>query len=139
MTNPQTTNRLKSSDLARLAKVNLESLRYYEREGLLPTPARTASGYRQYDQADVKRVRFIKKTQALGFSLKEIRELLALRQNTHTNAADIRQVTLQKLHDIDNRVAELQRIRQALEQLISCCHGEGPTRDCPILHYLDDD
>ena len=127
---------LKSGQLAELSGVNLETLRYYEREGLLPTPARNASGYRQYTTEDVHRVRFIKKTQSLGFTLKEIQELLALRHEA--SAADIRQLTLAKLADIDQKLVELKRIRQALQKLADCCPGEGSALNCPILHFLDD-
>jgi MerR family transcriptional regulator, copper efflux regulator len=127
---------LKPGQLAEQAGVNLETLRYYEREGLLPAPTRDTNGYRQYTAEDVHRVRFIKKTQHLGFTLKEIRELLALRHDA--SAADIRQLTLTKLADIDHKLAELTRIRQALQKLADCCPGEGTALNCPILHYLDD-
>lgn len=125
--------------LARHAHVHVETVRYYERRGLIPEPPRRESGYRQYSQDDVARLRFIKRAQELGFSLKDINELLALRVDPETTCADVKQRTEQKLADIEDKIQTLQRMKTALIKLATVCTGEGPTSDCPILEFLETD
>ncbi len=124
--------------VARLAEVGVETIRFYEREGLIEQPPRRASGYRQYPQATVDRVRFIRRAKELGFSLKEIRELLALRMGPGTTCADIRERAENKIKDIEDRIRRLQRIKRALKKLIATCSDQGAISECPILDALED-
>ena len=128
---------LTTGELARRGGVNLESIRFYEREKLLPKPPRTASGYRMFSEDAVRRVQFIKRAQDLGFSLKEIRELLALRLEPGSGCADLRQKAEAKLTDIEQKIRDLQRMKRALGRLASACPGRGAVSDCPILESLD--
>ncbi len=124
---------------AQQAGVGVETLRYYEREGLLPEPPRSQAGYRQYAPDAVLRVRFIKRAQGLGFTLPEIRELLTLTSIPGTTAADIRIRATQKLADIDLKIQTLERMKQALQKVTHACHGHGPLSSCPILEALNQD
>ena|SRR5437763_11850526 len=117
--------------------VGVETLRYYEREGLVEEPPRRASGYRQYPDSVVKRIHFIKRAQQLGFSLKEIAELFALRVDPTTPARSVKQRTEAKLADIERKIEELLRMKRALERLTHLCTGQGPISECPILDMLD--
>lgn len=126
-----------TSDVARQGGVNLESIRFYEREGLLPRPPRTASGYRVFTPDDVRRVRFIKRAQELGFSLREIKDLLALRFDPDTSCADVRKRAETKLADIDRKISDLKRMRKVLARLTTACPGRGNLDGCPILESLD--
>jgi MerR family transcriptional regulator, copper efflux regulator len=123
--------------LARKAQVHVETVRYYERRGLLPQPVRQWSGYRQYSQDDVTRLRFIKHAQRLGFSLKEIAELLSLRVDPDTSCREVKQRAEAKLVDIEEKILTLEQIQKALKQLVSACRGRGPTTMCPILEALE--
>jgi len=127
----------KAGELAKQAHVNVETLRYYEREGLLPEPARTEAGYRLYGQDDVQRVRFIKHAQELGFSLKEVRELLALRLDDSRPASEVRHLTAQKIEQIEAKIQSLQSMKAILETLVQACTGEGDVAHCPIMHCLE--
>lgn len=129
---------IKSGDLAKRANVNPETLRYYEREGLLPEPERAESGYRLYTEEDIKRVRFIKRAQELGFSLKEVKELLVLKLGNHQSARDVKRLTKQKIQDIDAKIQSLQAMKSVLEGLAEACSGQGTVDHCPILNCLDD-
>ena len=128
---------LTTGELAKRGGVNLESIRFYEREKLLPKPPRTASGYRVFNEDAVRRVQFIKRAQELGFSLREIKELLALRIEPGTSCADMRQKAEAKLTDIDQKIRDLQRMKRALGRLATACPGRGAISDCPILETLD--
>ena len=129
--------RLSTGELARRAGVNLESIRFYEREGLLPKPPRTAAGYRVFTGDDARRVRFIKRAQELGFSLREIKELLALRSEPGTGCAAVRRKAQAKLTDIDRKIGDLRRMKKSLARLTTACPGRGGVGDCPILESLD--
>lgn len=128
---------LKVGEVAKQAGVNLQTVRYYERRGLLPRPPRTGSNYRAYPEDAVRRVQFIKRAQELGFTLQEINELLSLRAAPQTRCADVRRRAQTKLRDIDDRVRTLQGMRKALTKLIGECSGKGPVTQCPILEALD--
>jgi len=121
--------------LAAAAGVGVETIRFYEREGLLPSPARTASGYRQYEPATAQRLGFIRRAKALGFSLAEIRELLGLAEPDGERAR-VKALTRGKLAEIDQRIVELQRMRAALAELERQCSGHGPVAGCPIIEAL---
>ena len=128
---------LTTSELAKQGGVNLESIRFYERQRLLPKAPRTASGYRMFSADDVRRVRFIKRAQELGFSLREIKELLALRFEPDTSCADMRRRAETKLSDIDQKISDLKRMRKTLARLATACPGRGNLDGCPILESLD--
>ena len=129
-------NELTIGALAKSASVNLETIRYYERQGLLPKPPRTRSGYRSFPADAPRRVRFIKRAQELGFSLKEIKELLEIRFDPGTTCADVRGRAEAKLADIDRKIRDLQRMREALARLTLACPGRGAVSGCPILESL---
>lgn len=124
--------------LAKRTGVAVETLRYYERRGLLPQAERTASGYRLFRPEAVQRLRFIRRAQALGFSLDEIAELLSLSDDPGRSAAAVKALTRSKIDDIEARIRDLQRMKRALAQLDRSCDGHGSTRDCPILASLGD-
>ena len=123
--------------VARQAGVGVETIRFYEREGLLEEPERGVSGYRQYTEQVVNRIHFIKRAQRLGFSLKEITDLLLLRVDAETSCEEVKQRTEAKIAEVERKVVELQRMRQALLQVASLCTGQGPTSRCPMLDALD--
>jgi Cu(I)-responsive transcriptional regulator len=129
---------LKVGEVAKLAGVNLQTIHYYERRGLLPKPPRTGSNYRAYPTDAVLLVRFIKHAQELGFTLNEIKELSALRDGRSRRRSEVRAAAETKLRDIDQKLARLQAMRSALSSLIeSCACGRGRLA-CPILEALDD-
>lgn len=131
---------MESLTIGRLAKrveVNIETVRYYERRGLMPKPPRRESGYRQYSDGDIARLRFIRRAKELGFSLKEISELLFLRVDPETTCGDIKRRAEVKIADMEGKIKALQRMKKALTKLASTCRGRGPTSECPILEMLD--
>ena len=130
-------NSLTIGQLAREAEINLETVRYYERRGLLPKPPRTASGYRVFPAEATQRLRFIRRAQELGFSLTEIRELLALRISPRTSSAEIRKRAEAKITDIESKIKSLESMRKSLRKLTKSCAGCGPISECPILGSLD--
>ena len=129
---------IRTGELAKRAEVNAQTLRYYERRGLLLKPKRSESGYRLYDEDAVRRIRFIKKAQDLGFTLAEISELLSLEVEEQTACDDIREKAQAKLAEIDGKVRDLTRIRNTLNELLEACAAREPTEACPILNSLED-
>ncbi len=123
--------------LAKQAGVNLETVRFYERRGLLPRPPRSASGYRLFPVDATRRLRFIRRAQELGFSLNEIRELLSLRVSRTTRSADIRARAEAKAADIEAKIRSLESMRRTLRKLTKVCDGCAPATQCPILESLD--
>lgn len=123
--------------LAKEAGVGVDTIRYYERRGLIPRASRRESGYREYADEDVARVRFIRQAKDLGFSLVEIAELLNLRVDRSKTCADVKREAERKMADIDQRIAELARMRDALKDLALACRGRGPTTECPILDRFE--
>jgi Hg(II)-responsive transcriptional regulator len=123
--------------LAKTSGVNTETVRYYERIGLIPKPHRKESGYRQYSQEDVSRLKFILHAKELGFSLKEIRELLELRVEPETNCEEVRGQAELKIADIEKKIADLRRIRTVLMKLTTACKKREQTDECPILEALE--
>jgi MerR family transcriptional regulator, copper efflux regulator len=124
-------------EVAEKARVHIETLRYYERRGLIARPPRSASNYRRYSQDAVQWVRFIKRAQELGFSLKDIKELLSIRAAPETECGEIRAHAEAKIKDIDERIGSLVAMKSALSKLVTECSGESPLTDCPILESLD--
>jgi MerR family transcriptional regulator, copper efflux regulator len=120
--------------LAKRAGVRIDTVRYYERSGLLAPQSRSSSGYRRYSDLELSRLRFIRRTQALGFTLKEVRELLSL--SAQRDVARVKRSAQAKLTDVGRRIAELERVRAALSKLIAACPGHGRAADCPILKAL---
>jgi len=123
--------------VARSAGVGVETVRFYERQGLLQEPARKESGYRQYPEDVVARLGFIKRAKELGFSLKEIKDLLALRVDPETTCGEGKRRAEAKIADVEEKIQALQRIKKALVRLTAVCRGRGPTSECPILEALD--
>ena len=123
--------------VAKQADIGLETVRFYEREGLIENPPRRPSGYRAYPPETVTRVRFIRTAKGLGFSLKEIAELLDLRVDPVESCASVKTIAGDKIADIDNRIRTLQRMRKALRKLVTACEARKATSDCPILESLD--
>ncbi len=130
------------SEVASAAGVNVQTLRYYERRGILEEPRRTPAGYRQYNPEDVKKVQFIKRAQDLGFTLEEVRELLGLRVLDGGDGgacADVEERARAKLTDVDRRIRQLNHLRDVLTELIEACERRQPTEECPILDALEKD
>jgi len=118
--------------LAKQSGVGIDTVRFYERQGLLPKVPRTASGYRLYSPAEVDRVRFIRRAKTLGFALQEIAELLKLNA-TRGNRASVKSLAQRRLADLNRKIDELTAIRDALSDLVEQCSGEGPLAGCPII------
>src|SRR5438093_5337013 len=137
MRTAKTPERLTIGRLAQVGGVNLEPIRYYQREGLLPRPPRTRSGYRIFPSDAARRLRFIKRAQQFGFSLTEIRELLTLRLKPGTKRDQIRARAEAKISDIEQKIQTLAAMKRALAQLTTQCSGCGPITECPILESLD--
>lgn len=127
-----------TGQLARLSGVGVETIRYYERKGLIPEPPRRESGYRQYPEDTLSRLRFIRRAKALGFRLKDIKELLELRVAPGTTCADIRRSAEVKITDVRVKLEMLRQIEQTLVTLTATCPGRGPVSDCPILDALEE-
>ncbi len=123
--------------LAKRADVGVETVRFYERQGLLAEPDRKPSGYRQYDEEVVLRLQFIRRAKELGFTLNEIKELLSLRLDPSSTCADVKRQAEQKIDDIEAKILTLQRMKKALVKVTKACSGRGGTGDCPILESLD--
>ena len=130
-------NALRIGQVAKEANVNIQTIRYYERNNLIPAPPRTESGYRQYSQDHVARVKFIKRAQELGFSLKEIVELLSLKVESDTICSDMQKQAEAKIITIETKIQMLQRINQTLTDLVNSCRENKLTNECPILTVLD--
>ncbi|MFP5357211.1 MAG: MerR family transcriptional regulator [Gammaproteobacteria bacterium] len=122
--------------VAQQAGVGVETVRFYAREGLIAQPPQRAFGFRQYPPETVARLQFIQRAKQLGFSLKEIRDLLELRVGRDTTCAEVRERAYSKIKDIEQRIQGLQHMRKALRSLAETCQGSGPVNECPILDHL---
>lgn len=127
---------MKIGELARQARVSIDTVRFYEQRGLLPRPARSSSGYRQYVSDDVRRLRFIVHAKDLGFTLEEIRQLLALRADG-SDCSRVRKVAVEKANEIDSRIKKLSSMRDVLLKLASQCERGDSGDACPILESLE--
>lgn len=125
--------------LAKETHVGVETIRYYERRGLLPEPPRRESGYRQFPPEAVRRIGFIKRAQNLGFTLREISRLLAFSDGQEAGCEDVRQFALEKIREIETKIDHFVKLRQVLLDLVGKCQGEGPLTDCPIIESLTED
>ena len=128
---------MKIGEVAKQSEVGIETIRYYEREGLLAEPKRRPSGYRQYDQSAVARLKFIRRAKELGFTLAEIRELLGLWFDSNTRCEHVRQRAEQKITDIDDKIRSLQKMKRSLKKVISECETKNSIDDCPLLEGID--
>jgi MerR family copper efflux transcriptional regulator len=128
---------MRIGEVAAEAGVIPQTLRYYERVGLLPPPFRRASGYRTYDAQTVRRVRFIKRAQELGFTLAEIRDLLGFREQSESACAQVEGRATATLDRIAERIRDLESMRSALAEYVTSCRRREPLDDCPLLRALD--
>lgn len=129
-------NRLTRGELAKLSGVKSASIRYYEKIGLLPEPPRSHAGYRMFSPESVNRIRFIKEAQELGFSLKEIKELLDLRVTPGATTSDVRKRTIEKINDIADKIKRLREMKISLEGMVNSCCADASASECPILENL---
>ncbi len=125
------------SNAARQAEVGIETIRFYERRGLIEQPPKpVGSGFRVYSEETVQRIRFIRQAQEIGFSLREIDELLSLRADPAADSSDVRERAINKRNEVEQKIEHLQQIHAALEELISACPGKGALRQCSIMEAL---
>ena len=124
-------------ELAKSADVGVETIRFYERKKLIARPSRPVAGARRYDEETARRLRFIRQAQQLGFTLAEISQLLELRVDPRRSCADVRSEALAKISGIDEKIASLRLMREALEDITRSCSGDGPTSECPILDAIE--
>ena len=123
--------------VAKETKVGIETIRFYEREGLIENPPRRPSGYRAFPPGTVARIRFIRTAKDLGFSLKEIRELLSMRVDPIGSCEEVRAMAEIKIADVEERIRVLQNIRLSLDRLVTACEERQPTNECPILECIE--
>lgn len=128
---------MKIGELAARAGVNIQTVRYYERRRLLRAPGRTRGGYREYDEPDLLRLRFVLRAKELGFTLSEIAELLALRVDPGRSAEDVRTTALDKIAQTERKIRDLERIRAALRRLVTSCEAHGPVAECALIHAIE--
>ena len=124
-------------ELAKAARVGVETIRFYERKRLIARPKRPGTGFRKYDEEIARRIRFIRQAQELGFSLAQIRQLLELRVDPKRSCADVKSEAEAKITDIDEKIRTLQTMRDALVEITRSCSGVGPTSACPILDAIE--
>ena len=125
-----------TSQIAKKADVNVETIRFYEKKGLIPEPLRTAAGYRQYPEETINRIQFIKNSQKLGFTLKEIHELLSITLITNKQCQQVKGEIDHKLMEVKEKIKKLQEISNALKSLRTKCDEGGVEGECPILNFL---
>lgn len=126
----------KIGEMAAAAGVGRDTIRYYERSGLLAVPDRTAAGYRLYAEADLERLNFIRSAQELGFTLDQIRQLLTVKASDSATATAVLEITLTKISEAESRIEKLSNIRDILRELAGQCPGAVPISECPILAFL---
>lgn len=128
---------LSSGQVAEHAGIGVEALRFYERKGLVPEPPRSRNGYRRFPPETVGRIRFIRRAQEVGFSLRETAELLALRVDPEVDCADVRRRALAKLREVEEKIRDLERVRVTLSDLADACVHRQASAECPILEALE--
>jgi MerR family mercuric resistance operon transcriptional regulator len=124
--------------LAEAADVNLETVRYYERIGLMPEPSRTRGGHRSYGREHTRRLTFIRRARELGFRIEEIRALLTLAEPGHTSCAEVKAIATSHLGRVRAKITDLTKLERILTETIECCSGE-PSPACPVLDMLEAD
>lgn len=127
---------LRTAEVAEQAGVNVETLRFYERKGILPEPPRRASGYREYPADTVERVKFIKRAQELGFALREIEEILGFRQTAGAKSGQVRKLAEAKVKEIERKIRDLESMKESLSALLCACDGKRTVASCPIIESL---
>lgn len=127
---------MKIGELSEQSGLSCDSIRFYERRGLLSLPSRTPSGYREYSSEAVQRLTFVRKARELGFTLKEVAQLMTLALDQGAGAKDVHAQALLKMSELDRRISALQEIRENLLRLVEACGGEGVRSQCPILEAL---
>jgi len=125
--------------VAKLSGVSVETIRFYEKEGLIAVPPRNSSGYRQYSYETVKRIVFIQNAKQIGFTLKDIGELLVLQENPDASCRDVLQKASEKLQQIDTKITELTRVKNILQKLTNDCMENKTLAECPVLDALNCD
>jgi Hg(II)-responsive transcriptional regulator len=125
---------MKIGEVAKRSGVGIETIRYYEREGLLLEPERRPSGYRQYDESTVERLKYIRRAKDLGFTLAEIRELLELSFTARAGCDHIRQRAEAKVADIEGKIRSLRQMKRSLGRIVRRCRVKNSTEDCPLVH-----
>lgn len=123
--------------VAKRAGVTHDTIRLYERYGLIEKPERAPNGYRQYTEEVINRLRFINRAKVMGFTLKEIAELLEIRRTSQNTCDDMHEQATLKLTDVDQKLSELQQLRQALKKVIDTCEQQKPGSPCPLLNLLE--
>lgn len=124
---------MKIGEVAKRSGIGIETIRFYEREGLLLKPERRPSGYRQYDEATVERLNYVRRAKELGFTLAEVKELLEL-SAAHSICEHIRQRAEKKITDIDSKIRNLQQMKRSLGKIVQRCRVKNSTEDCPLVH-----
>ena len=124
-------------EVAKLTNVTVETIRYYEKQGLVEIPRRNDSGYRQYPDDTIKRIKFIQHAKEVGFTLNDIKELLELRNDQNKSCSDVKNLADLKIQSIDQKIADLQRIKSALTRMVKKCSAETPSSECPLLDELE--
>lgn len=122
--------------IAKKSEISIETIRYYEKEGLLEKPQRKESGYRQYNDDVIERLSFIQQAKSLGFTLKQIKELFSLEVKQGTTSKDIKDIAQLKLGDIEEKIKMLKKMQKILKELVTQCDGKGPVEQCPILKAI---
>lgn len=130
---------LQIGEVAKRSGIGVETVRFYEREGLIPIAERSASGYRRYPESVVKKLLFIQHAKTLGFSLKEIGELILLRNSPNADCSGIKSRAIAKMAEIQSKIDALEKMKAALQPLISQCESNSSVNECPILNALDDE
>lgn len=125
---------MKIGEVAKRSGIGIETIRYYEREGLLLEPERRPSGYRQYDESTLERLEYIRRAKELGFTLAEIRELLELSFAAHAGCDHIRQRAEAKIADIEGKIRNLLQMKRSLGKIVAQCRAKNTADDCPLVH-----
>jgi Cu(I)-responsive transcriptional regulator len=136
MTDENTTAALSIGHLARITGTKVETIRYYERIGLLPVPARTSGNYRSYDPDQLNRLAFIRRSRALGFTIEQVRDLLRMADQKERPCQEVDAIARQHLSEVERKIADLQALQAELRQLSACCSGGGTVAECRIIEAL---
>jgi MerR family mercuric resistance operon transcriptional regulator len=129
---------LKIGQVAKESGVGVETVRFYESEGLIALPKRSASGYRQYSASTIEQIQFIQHAKKLGFSLKEVSEMIKLRSAPNARCDRVKTTASAKIADIQEKIDALEQMKTALQPLVDQCKSSDPISDCPILNALDE-
>jgi MerR family mercuric resistance operon transcriptional regulator len=130
---------LRIGQVAKQGNVGVETVRFYENEGLIELPKRNSSGYRQYPESIIKRIQFIQQAKSLGFSLKEVGELIKLKKTPNARCNEVKATAVGKITDIQKKIDALEGMKEALQPLVAKCSPSEPISDCPILNAIDEE